>query len=189
MSFKYRWNSTFLFLGLQMGHSTFNGRTSIENEISGYSEIEDCANIHHVNGSDNDYSDTVDFQTSNIRLRWCNSFINNHGKRFLELCWNFRLIIANGRVGVDKQLYFTHANTSTIDYCAASLELFHVFYPFMSDKHNLIVSRLNIESRYEKSKSENKRAWILLKILLITSIKVLLIVWRSRHSGWSGINL
>ena len=144
----------------------FNARTGVENEISGYSEIEDCANSHYVNDFDYDYIDTEDFQTYNIRLRRCNSdaVINNHGKRFLELCRHFKLIIANGRVGVDKQGDFTCANTSTIDYCAASLELFHVlnhfavdiFDPFLSDKHNPIVLRLNSESSYEKCKSEEK---------------------------------
>ena len=65
---------------------------------------------------------------------------------------------------MDKQGDFTCANTSTIDYCAASLELFHVlnnfavdiFDPFLSDKHNPIVLRLNSESSYEKCKSEVK---------------------------------
>lgn len=106
---------------------------------------------------------TIDMSPDDLlKIGWCNgdSGINNHGKKNLELCRQFKLIIANGRAGVDKVGDFICANTSTSDYCVASLKLFHVFNnfavgvfgPFMSDKHNPIVSRLNIGSRYDKRK-------------------------------------
>ena len=78
--------------------------------------------------------------------------INNHGKHLIELCKCFRMVILNGRSASDKNGQYTCANSSTIDYCIASIDLLHVFEdfsvdifdPLLSDKHCPVMLTLSL---------------------------------------------
>ena len=72
---------------------------------------------------------------------------NNNGFRLLEICKNNNLLIANGRIGKDKNIgSLTFRNTSLIDYTICSvntLEMVHDFEvieldPLFSDGHSLL---------------------------------------------------
>jgi hypothetical protein len=52
-------------------------------------------------------------------------FVNNYGNRLLMLCQNLNLLIANGRLGKDKNVgALTCKESSLVDYCILTPELF-----------------------------------------------------------------
>ncbi|CAG2242759.1 unnamed protein product [Mytilus edulis] len=73
--------------------------------------------------------------------------VNNYGNRLLQLCQNIELLIVNGRLGKDKGIgALTCKNTTIVDYCILSPELFPYisefevlpFDPMISDVHNAL---------------------------------------------------
>ncbi|XP_071137198.1 uncharacterized protein [Mytilus edulis] len=73
--------------------------------------------------------------------------VNNYGNRLLQLCQNIELLIVNGRLGKDKCIgALTCKNTTIVDYCILSPELFPYisefevlpFDPMISDVHNAL---------------------------------------------------
>ncbi|CAG2219780.1 unnamed protein product [Mytilus edulis] len=73
--------------------------------------------------------------------------VNNYGNRLLQLCQNIELLIVNGRLGKDKGIgALTCKNTTIVDYCILSPELFPYisefevlpFDPMLSDVHNAL---------------------------------------------------
>ena len=73
--------------------------------------------------------------------------VNNYGKRLLSLCKSLDIHFANGRLGKDNKVgSVTCKNTSVVDYCLLSQELFtHVinfevlpFDPLLSDVHSAL---------------------------------------------------
>ena len=65
------------------------------------------------------------------------AYVNNNGKRLIELCKMSDLKIANGRIGRDKRLgnFTCHTSNgqSTIDYAIVSMELFPNIVDFYVD--------------------------------------------------------
>jgi hypothetical protein len=52
-------------------------------------------------------------------------FVNNYGNNFLMLCQNLNLLVANGRLGKDKNVgALTCKVSSLVDYCILTPELF-----------------------------------------------------------------
>ncbi|CAG2221387.1 unnamed protein product [Mytilus edulis] len=73
--------------------------------------------------------------------------VNNYGNRLLQLCQNIELLIVNGRLGKDKGIgALTCKNTTIVDYCILSPELFPYisefevlpFDPMLSDVYNAL---------------------------------------------------
>ena len=81
--------------------------------------------------------------------------LNNNGHRLLEVCKNNTLFIVNGRLGKDRHVgNYTFRNTSVIDYCIISLDMFEFYKdfeiieldPLFSDGHCLLRSVLEFHS-------------------------------------------
>ena len=134
----------------------FNARTGTK---------EDFVNLDDFvcNATQLDDKNKQDFDLSNLgRLGIdCNrynydKFVNNYGNRLLQLCKDLNLLIANGRVGQDKQKgSFTCKESSTIDYCILSPVLFTSIVNFeicsfdsmLSDVHNALYIELLCKTR------------------------------------------
>ena len=126
----------------------FNARTGAESELLEYEELIDCSNNHFIDKSESWVNQPFPSHVISLKRKNCDTVVNNHGHKFLEICKNFNLVITNGRVGTDRHRGdFTCANVSTIDYCAVSSDLIHflddfevdIFDPLLSDKHNPII--------------------------------------------------
>lgn len=90
----------------------------------------------------------------------CDTIVNNYGLRFLEMCKNLGLRIANGRCGNDKGVgQATCKGVSLVDYILLSSDLFeHVstfdVFPFemlWSDVHNAV--GFTLESKHTRSET------------------------------------
>ena len=88
-----------------------------------------------------------DLGISTLRYSEDKCKIDNYGKRLLSLCKSLDIHIANGRLGKDNKIgSVTCKNTSVVDYCILSPELFsHVvnfeilpFDPLLSDVHSVV---------------------------------------------------
>ena len=68
--------------------------------------------------------------------------VNNYGNQLLQMCQSLELLIANGRLGKDQGVgALTCKNTTVVDFCILSPELFCLFEvlpfdPMISDVHN-----------------------------------------------------
>ena len=89
--------------------------------------------------------------------------VDNYGKRLLSLCKSLDIHFANGRLGKDSRVgSVTCKNTSVVDYCLLSPELFtHVinfevlpFDPLLSDVH----SALGVEFISKTFKNDSKHS-------------------------------
>ena len=79
-------------------------------------------------------------------------FVNNYGRRFLDLCKHINICIVNGRSGSDKDIGKTTCNgKSVVDYIACTPNLFSSIHDFdilpfcgvVSDKHYGVEMRLS----------------------------------------------
>ncbi|CAG2224847.1 unnamed protein product [Mytilus edulis] len=108
----------------------FNARTGIKSDftlLDGYVcnsvQLEDIVDVVNL--------ENFDVKTSRYNF---DKNVNNYGNRLLQLCKNFEILIANGRLGTDKEKgALTCKNCSTVDYCILSPNLFS----FVSDFHIL----------------------------------------------------
>ncbi|MCG7878877.1 MAG: hypothetical protein N0C90_21475, partial [Candidatus Thiodiazotropha endolucinida] len=98
--------------------------------------------------------------------------INNTGYKLLEICKNNNLFIVNGRLGRDRQIgNFSFRNTSVIDYCIISSDMFELYQdfeiiemdPLFSDGHCLLRSVLKFSSNLSQEEPlqqmPSKRKW------------------------------
>ena len=123
----------------------FNARTGNLDDFASYDEV--VANECGLDvESDLMFDQKEDFEKNGINVLRSNadSFINNNGKKLIELCRLFNVKIANGRLGKDagvgEYTCQTARGQSTIDYAILSSELFPLIKDFEVDDFDRCLS-------------------------------------------------
>ena len=98
-----------------------NSRTGIEDDFFSDPQI------------DNSYIETADASISPPARKNCDPVVNAHGRKILNICHTYNLIILNGRSNGDplgiNTYYDTNLGSSTIDYYICSQNIYeHVSY-------------------------------------------------------------
>lgn len=124
----------------------FNAHTSDANDFVCINEhICDAFSLDDITRQSLHKSLLEDLGITTSRHSLDKSKINNYGTRLLSLCKSLDIHIANGRLHKDKNIgALTCKNTSIVDYCIMSPELFSYvsdfeilpFDPLLSDVHN-----------------------------------------------------
>lgn len=136
----------------------FNARTGVKEDFTNISDF--ICNAVQLDDVTKHEFDLVNLDILGIDCKRYNKdkFVNNYGNRLLQLCKDLNLLIANGRLGSDKQIgSFTCKESSTVDYCILSTSLFSnvinfeicEFDSMISDVHNALSLELLCKQNIE----------------------------------------
>ena len=125
----------------------FNARTGVKDDFINVNDYV-CNAVQLDNVTKQEY-DLVNLDLLGIDCKRYNldKSVNNYGNRLLQLCQNLNLLIANGRLGKDRDIgSLTCKESSTVDYCILSPVLsscvanFEIcsFDCLISDVHNAL---------------------------------------------------
>lgn len=126
----------------------FNAHTGISPDFVGVDDhISDVLNLDKVTRNSLNMNILEQFNIPILRYNKDKTKVDNYGKRLLSLCQGLDIFIANGRLDQDKFIgHSTCRNTTLVDYCIMSPDLFGVvshfeilpFDPILSDVHNAV---------------------------------------------------
>ena len=87
----------------------------------------------------------------------CEGRVDQYGTRLLELCKNNGLLIANGRVGIDRHTGNFTCKKSVIDYAVCSPELLSFVHKFVVDECDILCSDVHGQVSFSiKQKVQNE---------------------------------